>query len=221
MKPLIMAHRGGDCFATENSLEAIQQSLRYQPDIIEIDVRKSTDGVIYCYHGQALEFILPGIFFKKTFSELKMKYPTIVTLKEIVSVVADKCVLFVDVKDNSIPSEELVEELKQLSKVYLASQSLKFLEKLPPLPFNWKTVCNGGVWLLTNKKYSKIISSRVNILELFWWDFSRSNLNQLKENQIETALASWLLPQKLYLNECFSKNSAWVWIKEFYKLKNR
>jgi len=61
MKPLILTHRGGDCFATENSVEAVQQSLRYKPGIIELDVRKNSDGILYCFQGNLGEFLFPKI----------------------------------------------------------------------------------------------------------------------------------------------------------------
>lgn len=218
MKPLIMAHRGGNCFATENSLEAIQQSLKHNPDIIEIDVRKSTDGVIFCYHGNIREFLFPDIYFKKPYSKIQKKYPTVVRLSEIASHVADKCILFVDIKDLSITGHELMDELKSLSKVYIASQNLNYLEKLPPIPLDWKKVCNGGILFLNNQNLSQLVNSNLNIIELFWWNFSNHQINLLRNNNIEAALAHWFLPQRIYLKHCFSKKSAWVWTNKFYKL---
>ena len=48
--PLVIAHRGDPSEALENSLEAIHHALRLPADMIELDIRKSRDNVLYVMH---------------------------------------------------------------------------------------------------------------------------------------------------------------------------
>ena len=50
----VVAHRGAWHGAPENSLAAIEQAIRIGADIIEIDVRKSADGVLFLMHDDTL-----------------------------------------------------------------------------------------------------------------------------------------------------------------------
>lgn len=48
---LVMAHGHSSAQGRENSLDFVKNSLIYKPDIIELDLRKSADGVLFCFHG--------------------------------------------------------------------------------------------------------------------------------------------------------------------------
>lgn len=50
--PLVIAHRGDSSNALENSFEAVRLALSIPVDMIEIDVRKSADDVLYVMHDQ-------------------------------------------------------------------------------------------------------------------------------------------------------------------------
>jgi len=51
-KPLVIAHRGDSSAALENSLAAIRSALALPADMIEIDIRKSLDDVLYVMHDR-------------------------------------------------------------------------------------------------------------------------------------------------------------------------
>ena len=53
--PLVIAHRGDSANALENSLEAVRLALSIPVDMIEIDVRKSADDVLYVMHDRETE----------------------------------------------------------------------------------------------------------------------------------------------------------------------
>ncbi len=207
-----MAHRGGHCFATENSLEAISCSLKHQSDIIEVDVRKSTDGILYCYHGNYLEFIFPNFFFKKSFAELKKKYPTLATLQEVVKEVEEKALLFLDIKDKSITPEEFLSIIPTEKEIVIACFDLNYLCNLKDLPTNCKKVCNGGI-LLTEEKKKKLIAAKVEGVELFFWSWNEKNRENLRKLGIGTTLAYWFLPSLVYLKK--AKDSLWVCYDDF------
>lgn len=51
-KPLIIAHRGDPTHALENSLDAFRHALSVPVDMIEFDVRKSRDNILYVMHDR-------------------------------------------------------------------------------------------------------------------------------------------------------------------------
>ena len=51
-KPLVIAHRGDSSRALENSIEAFRLALAVPVDMIELDVRKSRDNVLYVMHDK-------------------------------------------------------------------------------------------------------------------------------------------------------------------------
>ena len=118
--PLLMAHRGG--FGTENSLQAIKSSTHC--DIVELDIRKSQEGILYCYHGNLIEFLFPRLFFHQPFLKLKQKYPTLITLQKAAKAINNR-ILFLDIKDTTISIEELQQVLPaNINSVYLACQNI-------------------------------------------------------------------------------------------------
>jgi glycerophosphoryl diester phosphodiesterase len=50
--PLVIAHRGDASESVENSLESVHHALSYPVDMIELDVRKSLDDVLYVMHDK-------------------------------------------------------------------------------------------------------------------------------------------------------------------------
>jgi len=215
-----MAHRGGDCFAEENSIAAIKQSLKLSPDIIEIDLRKSTDNVIYCYHGNNFQYIFTSFFFKKKLAKLKQNYPSIATLKEINAIIPQNTILLLDIKDTTITKQEIIQLMQDTKamQILIASRSLNYLQKLGTIPKNYKKVCNGGIFFLgLNKK--QFCKSDINIIELFHWDFNQKNITLLKKNNKQAALAAWFLSRKKYKSRCFKHNSFWIWDYDLPKLK--
>jgi glycerophosphoryl diester phosphodiesterase len=54
----IMAHRTISKRITSNSIDNLNDFLKNDIDIIELDVRKSIEGKLYCFHGNFFEYIL-------------------------------------------------------------------------------------------------------------------------------------------------------------------
>ncbi len=50
----IIAHRGASGVHVENSMRAFTEALRCGTDGVEVDLRRSADGVIYCFHDHKL-----------------------------------------------------------------------------------------------------------------------------------------------------------------------
>lgn len=55
---LVIAHRGSFEFAKENTLEAYRATFELGADGNEIDIRKTKDGILVCFHDDMLDFQL-------------------------------------------------------------------------------------------------------------------------------------------------------------------
>ena len=59
MSPRIISHRGKvDLSSLENDLAGIQEAIDLGVDMVEFDVRKTSDNVLVCYHDESIN----GIF---------------------------------------------------------------------------------------------------------------------------------------------------------------
>jgi glycerophosphoryl diester phosphodiesterase len=52
--PVIICHRGGSSFAPENTLEAFASAMDYGADGVEVDIQRTADNVLVCFHDSAL-----------------------------------------------------------------------------------------------------------------------------------------------------------------------
>ena len=56
MSPRIISHRGKvDLSSLENDLAGIQAAIDLGVEMIEFDVRKTSDNVLVCYHDEIIE----------------------------------------------------------------------------------------------------------------------------------------------------------------------
>ncbi|MCK4454568.1 glycerophosphodiester phosphodiesterase [Candidatus Parcubacteria bacterium] len=206
-----MAHKGGDCFGIENSLDVIKKSLKAGAEVIELDIRKSSDNILFCYHGNVLQFLIPQLFFKKKFENLKKKLPSISTLKENALAVGNKAILFLDVKDNSISKIDLLHTLKDIdiNEVFVAHRSLNYLKKLNRLPKQWKKVINWG-YNFSKSKINPLVEAGIYAIELFFWDFNKQNIDQLRSHGIDVAIPRVFISKQKYFKTCIKKGSLWI-----------
>lgn len=59
--PAIIVHRGATAFALENSLLACAMAMRHGADGVEIDIRRTADGVLVLFHDESVDRVLRGI----------------------------------------------------------------------------------------------------------------------------------------------------------------
>lgn len=92
----LVSHRGAGGLAHENSLRAARIGDSYNPEFIEVDVHRTSDGVFVLYHGDLKRTYL-GTPIDETYEELKAKVPTILTLEEFLKHDFNSSILF-DIK---------------------------------------------------------------------------------------------------------------------------
>ena len=68
--PLVIAHRGASSIGPENSLASYQLAWMQEADGIEVDLRKTKDGIFICAHDNNLNRVSGS---EKNISEAKFK----------------------------------------------------------------------------------------------------------------------------------------------------
>jgi hypothetical protein len=129
--PLVMAHSNGWVYGRENSLAGVKQALSFKPDIIELDVRKSRDGVLYCHHG-----IVPiGVFGAQFLGFFSFKRIVRIigqreTLKEIMQAIPESVDIYLDIKSSRIHSSDLQSIIAGRKNTWVTAYSVRQLKEL-------------------------------------------------------------------------------------------
>jgi glycerophosphoryl diester phosphodiesterase len=79
-RPLVLGHRGAPLVARENTLEAFRRAVELGADGVELDVRRTVDGVLVVHHDPAVEGVGPII--AATAAELARAAPWVPTLAD-------------------------------------------------------------------------------------------------------------------------------------------
>lgn len=144
----VAAHRGASAIAPENTRAAIARAIEARADLIEFDVRATSDGELLLFHDKTLERYGSG---KKNFSELSSKEalaldvgsvfdssfsserpPTLVAA--ITQCLAAKSIPLIERKTGSAKAYSMVlRELDVIDKVVVQSFDWKFLSELRAL----------------------------------------------------------------------------------------
>jgi len=105
-RPLIIAHRGDSSRALENSLEAFRLALSIPVDMIEFDVRKSRDNVLYVMHdertGKTCDIDIDiEMSLGTDIEKVKLRNGELIpTLTDVLTLVNGKVCLNIEVKSN-------------------------------------------------------------------------------------------------------------------------
>ena len=96
---LVLAHRGANRKAPENTLPAFAQAVELGADGVELDVHRSADGALMVRHDAATP---AGVLAEMTLGEIRAALPEVPTLEEALDVCAG---LLVNVEIKNIPGE--------------------------------------------------------------------------------------------------------------------
>jgi len=99
-RPLVLGHRGASRRAPENTLAAFALAGRLGADGVELDVRRTADGVLVVHHDPEVEGYGPLV--ARPFGELRAEQPEVPTLPEALDVLAGR---FVNIELKCLPWE--------------------------------------------------------------------------------------------------------------------
>ena len=117
----IYGHRGAAGLVAENTLESIEEALKYKVDGIEIDVHCCKTGELVVIHDETLDRTTNGMGNVSDFSLQELKqFKTlegfqIPTLSEVLKVINARCELNIELKgkNTALPVIKLVQEYVQ------------------------------------------------------------------------------------------------------------
>lgn len=149
---IVLAHKGFfnktcEKIYRENSKDVCAVSTRKDYiGIIELDVRKSKDGVLYCYHGTFIQYYFT-LRFPRDFSVLKKKY-SVEALAKILDVITEDKIVFLDIKDVSINRADIFDAFadKRFKQVIIGHRSVSFLKRFYRMPREFVKIINGNVF---------------------------------------------------------------------------
>ncbi len=149
---IVWAH--GGCFDKNcariyrtNSKEVCEASSKKDHvGVIELDVRKSSDGVLYCFHGNLFQYNV-ALRFSKSLKQLQEQYG-VHTLEEILNVITPDKIVFLDIKDDAITKEDILNSFKKktFKEVILGNKSPSLLQKFSDMPENFFKILNGNIF---------------------------------------------------------------------------
>lgn len=139
---LIAAHRAAHKNHPENSLEAIQEAIDLGVDIVELDVRVSTDGEIFLMHDQTIDRTTTGSGDIENLSSADLKRfkllfdgensgISIPTLKEALAITKGKILVDLDLKTDKIEAiVAIVLEMQVEDEVIFFDSDWKVLKEV-------------------------------------------------------------------------------------------
>jgi len=204
-KPLIMFHGRSAVYGRPNSVESITGALKHSVDIIELDVRKSSDGVLYCYHGSWFARLLKYFSFGFIKNNLKID-----TLEEVLKIITTKKIIFLDIKDKRITAADLKKVCDKFDQEYwVAGYDLLYLGQLKSILKNYKFVYNFA-FLNLQKGLEKAKENGVGITKVFRWQLTSNLKPILLQLGIEFTIYPPFMSTQVYLKNVQKYGSIWM-----------
>ena len=206
--------RGGSLLHAENSVAAVRAGLLAHPAILEVDVRQSRDGLLYCYHGSLLFMLLYRCFFRfLSFRTLQLFLPHLALLSDITPLFSPSVILDVDLKDHRISALALQHALRgcRSRKIWLATTSLFHLSSLRVTLGDKRFVYRFNRPLLFfSFDLLRARDAGADIVFLWWWHTTPRHLAALTSVGLLYALYPYGLSRKAYLRRVHQINSLFI-----------
>ncbi len=168
---IVLAHKGfyskaSEKLYSENSKEVCTVSgAKKYVSIIELDVRKSKDGFLYCYHGNYFYYYISSKV-PLNLKDIQARY-NVNTLQEVLSVIPQDKTIFLDFKDTSITREDILKTFDgiKFKEVILGNKSTTFLNKFHDMPKEFVKILNGDAFC-TFRNLKKLKSNNYKYFEV-------------------------------------------------------
>ncbi len=192
-RPLIGFHGSSSVYGKENSLNSFKNAMKYDPEVIEIDIRQSKDGVIYCHHG--LFLFRPFLIFFK-FSVVKKLFK-VFSLEEILRVISQKGfpLIFLDIKEkvraDSLDNICQKFNLEYLLQFYSFDQLRQFKDGFPHQCY----LCSYfsfSVFNSFNSMLEKAKKSKADSFCVPFWLYKKENITLAQKNGISIGLSYYI-----------------------------
>lgn len=191
MDKIIYAHKGyfnreSVKLYRENSMEVCRiASGKDYIKVIELDVRKSKDGVLYCYHGNFWQYIF-ALKSPTDFRTLQKRYK-VDTLKDILSVISEEKAVALDIKDTKVTRQDILDACagKKFREVIIGNKSVNYLKRFRNMPKEFIKMLNGNM-LSVFYDLKKLKEDNFKYFEIVFPFLATDNiLNKIRENGLE------------------------------------
>jgi glycerophosphoryl diester phosphodiesterase len=140
---LKIAHRGYVANCKENTLEAFQNAIQYNFDMIEMDVQLCKDDTIIVYHDT---YLGTSMVEELTFEEVQQKDPDILSLREFFTLFNYKFIpIILDMKGSDALAHSLcsfiIDNSIDTTHIYFASFNGNHLDYLAGFPLKLGYLC--------------------------------------------------------------------------------
>lgn len=127
-KVITIAHRGASGYAPENTLKAIRKAVHLGADMIEIDVRRTRDRHMVCFHDYLMHRLTNGYGRLRRYTYHELKRFTICgeeipSLYDILKAIKGKCQANIEIKERGLARDLaiLVRDLDVIEEVIFSS----------------------------------------------------------------------------------------------------
>ncbi|MBI3638248.1 glycerophosphodiester phosphodiesterase [Candidatus Wolfebacteria bacterium] len=105
-RKLIIAHRGASKYAPENTIEAFQKAIDMGADMIELDVRKTRDGVLVVHHDENISGVpIKDLTFNEIENRREKQETALLTLEDVLKFASGKIKLDIEAKEAGYEKE--------------------------------------------------------------------------------------------------------------------
>ena len=142
--PIAIAHRGASGYKPDNTLAAFKYADKLNADMIELDIRKTKDGAIICYHDAEItyggkDYTVSGL----TLEQMRIAKKDLCTLQQAIDYIAATDML-VQIEFKAGNCEEKVVQMVQKAgiadRTYYGSFTHSILKKIKTLDPDAKLV---------------------------------------------------------------------------------
>jgi glycerophosphoryl diester phosphodiesterase len=110
---LIIAHRGASAYGKDNSIDSFSNAIEMGADMLEFDVRQTSDGILIAHHDPTIRSKLIA---NSTYAEIKNIDGDIPTLEEVLNLTSSKIKLDIELKDRGYEKETIDQALRYMSQ---------------------------------------------------------------------------------------------------------
>jgi glycerophosphoryl diester phosphodiesterase len=115
-KKLIIAHRGSTEMAPESTLLAFEAAIKCHADMIELDIRKTSDGIFITYHNESIKNIpVNRLPYKEVFRFGYDQGIEIPVFEDVLKCTRDKIKLDIEIKESG-DENEIIEIVRKYFK---------------------------------------------------------------------------------------------------------
>lgn len=164
---LIIGHRGAGRGSRENSLTSFDRAIDLGADMVEIDIRRSRDGVLYCWHGVTMGFW--PISWGHS-GAIEVRRPWVPTWAAAAQHLGDRIRVLADLKVPGVATEVVGTAREHGMELTVIAKHPSCLADLPegiPRAMGWSKdppddLDNYPIWAPRQDQWSPALSARAN-----------------------------------------------------------